>query len=112
MSLIIKIFVFTLNLITLYYEDSQSFMFFISLILVVRCCIMEPDLGSRSRKGWLKAFEGVEDERGHVHNVTHIKVEGNNYRFDMHTQDRDSSSADSDRQRQQVKGMVVNGKQY
>jgi hypothetical protein len=56
----------------------------------------------------LHAFEGVEDDRSKSDpGVKHISVEGNNYRFEMHTKDRDGS----DRQRNEVKGMVSNGKQ-
>lgn len=50
----------------------------------------------------LGAFEGVEDDRTNSHaGVKHIYVAGDNYRFDMHTVDRDGS----DRQRNEVKGM-------
>jgi hypothetical protein len=53
----------------------------------------------------LAAFEGVEDDRANSHPAgqPHIFVEGNNYRFNMHMVDRDTST---DRQRQEVKGMV------
>jgi len=62
-----------------------------------------------AQKDGLKAFEGVEDEHGGAHTgVKHISVEGNNYRFNMHVQDRDNPT---DRQRQEVKGMVANGRQ-
>jgi hypothetical protein len=61
-----------------------------------------------ANKDGLKAFEGVEDERGGVHKTTHIFVEDNNYRFNMHTEDRDTHT---DRQRQEAKGMVTNGHQ-
>ena len=56
-----------------------------------------------SRDG-LRAFEGVEDDRANSHPAgqPHIFVEGNNFRFNMHMVDRDSST---DRQRQEVKGM-------
>lgn len=55
----------------------------------------------------LNAFEGVEDDRADSHpGVTHIYPQGENYRFDMHTQDRDTST---DRQRQEVRGMRQNG---
>ncbi|ETK37518.1 heparin lyase I family protein [Microbispora sp. ATCC PTA-5024] len=54
-------------------------------------------------KDGLAAFEGVEDDRAGSHpGVTHIYVQGDAYRFDMHMRDRDSST---DRQRQEVKGM-------
>ncbi|SHF37423.1 heparin lyase I family protein [Streptoalloteichus hindustanus] len=52
----------------------------------------------------LDAFEGVEDDRKKSHpGVRHIYVQGNSYRFDMHTRDRDGE----DRQRSEVKGMRV-----
>lgn len=50
----------------------------------------------------LGAFEGVEDDRTNSHpGVKHIYISGANYRFDMHTADRDGD----DRQRNEVKGM-------
>ncbi|MGC9668103.1 hypothetical protein ACNTMW_16295 [Planosporangium sp. 12N6] len=58
-----------------------------------------------SRDG-LNAFEGVEDDRSGSHpGVTHIYPQGDTYRVDMHTRDRDGS----DRQRNEVKGMKQNG---
>jgi hypothetical protein len=56
----------------------------------------------------LAAFEGVEDDRANSHPAgqPHIFVSGTNYRFNMHLVDRDSMT---DRQRQEVKGMVANG---
>ncbi len=55
----------------------------------------------------LGAFEGVEDDRAHSDpGVKHIYVQGNDYRFDMHTRDRDGS----DRQRNEVKGMRSGGR--
>jgi hypothetical protein len=56
----------------------------------------------------LGAFEGVEDDRANSHpsGQPHIFVAGNNYRFNMHTVDRDTMT---DRQRQEVKGMHANG---
>jgi len=56
----------------------------------------------------LAAFEGVEDDRANSHPAgqPHIFVEGNNYRFNMHLVDRDTST---DRQRQEVKGMHATG---
>ena len=56
----------------------------------------------------LGAFEGVEDDRADSHPAgqPHIFVSGDNYRFNMHLVDRDSST---DRQRQEVKGMVSGG---
>ncbi len=50
----------------------------------------------------LNGFEGLEDDRADSHpGVQHIYVDGGNYRFDMHTRDRDGS----DRQRNESKGM-------
>lgn len=56
----------------------------------------------------LAAFEGVEDDRANSHPAgqPHIFVSGTNYRFNMHLVDRDTMT---DRQRQEVKGMVTNG---
>ena len=64
------------------------------LIFIISLGLCQRSYGAEYKLVWspeaekdgLKAFEGVEDERGHVHNATHIKVEGNNYRFDMHPQ--------------------------
>ena len=52
----------------------------------------------------LRAFEGVEDDRADSHPAgqPHIFVQDNNFRWNMHMVDRDSST---DRQRQEVKGM-------
>ncbi|TWP49079.1 Tat pathway signal sequence domain protein [Lentzea tibetensis] len=59
-------------------------------------------------KDGLGAFEGVEDDRAGSHpGVKHIYVSGNDYRFDMHTRDRDTST---DRQRNEVRGMKAGGK--
>ncbi|MBP2474769.1 hypothetical protein JOF53_003641 [Crossiella equi] len=59
-----------------------------------------------SRDG-LGAFEGVEDDRAGSHpGVKHIYVQGETYRFDMHTRDRDTST---DRQRNEVRGMRAGG---
>lgn len=50
----------------------------------------------------LGAFEGVEDDRTNSHpGVKHIYISDGNYRFDMHTLDRDGD----DRQRNESKGM-------
>jgi len=56
----------------------------------------------------LAAFEGVEDDRANSHPAgqPHIFVSGNDYRFNMHLVDRDTMT---DRQRQEVKGMVWDG---
>ncbi|XVV05672.1 Tat pathway signal sequence domain protein [Actinosynnema sp. CA-248983] len=55
----------------------------------------------------MSAFESVEDDRADSHpGVTHIYMQGTDYRFDMHTQDRDTST---DRQRNEVAGMRTNG---
>jgi hypothetical protein len=60
-----------------------------------------PDASDPRTQG-LNAFEGVEDDRRNSHpGVKHIYTAGANYRFDMHTVDRDGS----DRQRNEVKGM-------
>jgi len=54
----------------------------------------------------LKAFEGLEDDRAGSHKgAKHIYVEGDHWRFDMHTRDRDGS----DRQRNECKGMKSGG---
>jgi chitin-binding protein len=58
-------------------------------------------------KEGLKAFEGVEDDPSHSEpGVTHIFVQGDTYRFNMDTKQRESPG---DRQRNEVKGMVQNG---
>jgi hypothetical protein len=51
----------------------------------------------------LGAFETIEDDRANSHPAgqPHIFPEGNNFRFNMHTVDRDTST---DRQRQEVTG--------
>ncbi|GAB3400661.1 hypothetical protein [Flindersiella endophytica] len=51
----------------------------------------------------LAAFETIEDDRADSHPAgqPHIFVEGDNFRFNMHTVDRDTST---DRQRQEVTG--------
>jgi hypothetical protein len=55
----------------------------------------------------LGAFEGLEDDRSRSHpGVKHIYVRDGAYRFDMHLRDRDGS----DRQRNESKGMRVNGR--
>jgi len=60
-----------------------------------------PDARDPRTQG-LNAFEGVEDDRRNSHpEVKHIYTTGANYRFDMHTVDRDGP----DRQRNEVKGM-------
>jgi hypothetical protein len=58
-----------------------------------------------ARRDGLAAFEHVEDDRGNSHPAAkpHISVEGDHYRFTMHTVDRDTST---DRQRQEVRGAV------
>jgi len=58
----------------------------------------------------LGAFEGVEDDRANSHPAgqPHIFVQDNNFRWNMHLVDRDTST---DRQRQEVKGMRSNGNQ-
>jgi chitin-binding protein len=52
----------------------------------------------------LGAFETIEDDRADSHSAgqPHIYATGNNWRFDMHSVDRDTST---DRQRQEVTGL-------
>ncbi|WP_105970150.1 Tat pathway signal sequence domain protein [Streptomyces geranii] len=52
----------------------------------------------------LGAFETIEDDRADSHTAgqPHIYATGNNWRFNMHTRDRDTST---DRQRQEVTGL-------
>ncbi len=58
-------------------------------------------------KDGLNAFEGVEDDPSHSEpGVTHIFVQGDTYRFNMDTKQRE---APGDRQRNEVKGMRTNG---
>jgi chitin-binding protein len=56
----------------------------------------------------LRAFEMAEDDRANSHRPgqPHIIAEGSDYRFTMHTVDRDIST---DRQRNEVRGMAVGG---
>ncbi|PRY38232.1 Tat pathway signal sequence domain protein [Umezawaea tangerina] len=54
----------------------------------------------------LNAFEGVEDWGLTSHGGSHIYVKGNDYRFTVHTVDRE---AKDDRQRSEVKGMRSDG---
>jgi len=56
----------------------------------------------------LRAFEFVEEDRANSHPAgqPHIKADGDNYRFTMHTVDRDKST---DRQRQEVRGSSKDG---
>ncbi|MGW1886854.1 Tat pathway signal sequence domain protein [Streptomyces sp. NPDC001970] len=58
----------------------------------------------------LRAFETIEDDRADSHTAgrPHIHAQGDNWRFDMHTVDRDTST---DRQRQEVTG-CRNGSSY
>ncbi|MFG3008985.1 heparin lyase I family protein [Streptomyces cinerochromogenes] len=65
---------------------------------------------SASRDG-LGAFETVEDDRADSHPAgqPHIRATGDNWRFDMHTVDRDTST---DRQRQEVTGLRTSGSSY
>jgi hypothetical protein len=58
----------------------------------------------------LRAFETIEDDRADSHPAgqPHIRAEGDNFRFTMHTVDRDTST---DRQRQEVTGLR-NGSTY
>ncbi|WP_030936705.1 heparin lyase I family protein [Streptomyces sp. NRRL S-646] len=59
----------------------------------------------------LGAFETVEDDRADSHPAghPHIFATGNNWRFNMHTVDRDTST---DRQRQEVTGLRTRGSSY
>ncbi|WP_370946597.1 Tat pathway signal sequence domain protein [Amycolatopsis sp. cg5] len=57
-------------------------------------------------KDGLKAFEGLEDDRAGTHPVQHIFAESNQWRFLMHTRDRDTMT---DRQRNEVRGMRSGG---
>ncbi len=56
----------------------------------------------------LRAFEFVEEDRANSHPAgqPHIKADGENYRFTMHTVDRDKTT---DRQRQEVRGSSKDG---
>ncbi len=56
----------------------------------------------------LDAFEFIEEDRANSHPAgqPHIKVDGANYRFTMHTVDRDKTT---DRQRQEVRGSRTSG---
>jgi hypothetical protein len=57
----------------------------------------------------LKAFEGIEADRANLHpGRKYIYVEGDHYRFDIYSDDRDSTG-DGDRQRTEAKGMVTGG---
>jgi hypothetical protein len=63
----------------------------------------------KPRSDGLNMFEHLEDDRAHSHpDVKHIKVDGDNIRFDMHLRDRDTST---DRQRNEAVGMRQGGKQ-
>ncbi|MFF4571670.1 heparin lyase I family protein [Streptomyces sp. NPDC001410] len=59
----------------------------------------------------LGAFETVEDDRADSHSAghPHIYATGDNWRFTMHTVDRDTST---DRQRQEVTGLRTSGSSY
>ncbi|MEU6143723.1 Tat pathway signal sequence domain protein [Streptomyces sp. NPDC047081] len=59
----------------------------------------------------LGAFETVEDDRADSHPAghPHIFATGNNWRFNMHTVDRDTST---DRQRQEVTGLRTGSSSY
>ncbi|WP_406632241.1 hypothetical protein [Amycolatopsis sp. WGS_07] len=60
-------------------------------------------------KDGLKAFEGVEADRGGLHpDRKYVVVEGNHYRFNIWRDDRDTTGG-GDRQRTETKGMVQNG---
>ncbi|MFJ1608044.1 Tat pathway signal sequence domain protein [Streptomyces sp. NPDC088253] len=59
----------------------------------------------------LGAFETIEDDRADSHPAgrPHIFATGDNWRFNMHTVDRDTST---DRQRQEVTGLRTSGSNY
>jgi hypothetical protein len=57
----------------------------------------------------LKAFEGIEADRGGKHpDRKYVVVEGDHYRFNIWKDDRDTTGG-GDRQRTESKGMVQNG---
>lgn len=57
----------------------------------------------------LKAFEGIEADRGHHHpDRKYVVVEGDHYRFNIWKDDRDTTGG-GDRQRTESKGMVQSG---
>ena len=57
----------------------------------------------------LKAFEGIEADRGNHHpDRKYVVVEGDHYRFNIWKDDRDTTGG-GDRQRTESKGMVQNG---
>ncbi|ANP50633.1 hypothetical protein J2Z21_004381 [Streptomyces griseochromogenes] len=64
-----------------------------------------------ARTDGLGAFETVEDDRANSHPAghPHIFATGDNWRFTMHTVDRDTST---DRQRQEVTGLRTSGSSY
>jgi hypothetical protein len=64
-----------------------------------------------ARTDGLGAFETVEDDRAHSHPAghPHIHATGDNWRFDIHTVDRDTST---DRQRQEVTGLRKGADSY
>ncbi|WP_328874915.1 polysaccharide lyase [Streptomyces sp. NBC_00287] len=66
---------------------------------------------SPSTSAGLGAFETVEDDRAdsHPEGRPHIRTEGNNWRFTMHTVDRDTST---DRQRHEVTGLRTSSSSY
>jgi len=65
-------------------------------------------------KDGLKAFAGIEADRGHLHPDragTYVVVEQDHWRFNISTDDRDPTGGGNDRQRTEVKGMVEAGKE-
>ncbi|MEV6739520.1 Tat pathway signal sequence domain protein [Streptomyces sp. NPDC051104] len=64
-----------------------------------------------ARNDGLGAFEAVEDDRADSHPAghPHIFATGDNWRFNMHTVDRDTST---DRQRQEVTGLRMSSSGY
>ncbi|GHG86936.1 heparin lyase I family protein [Streptomyces lanatus] len=59
----------------------------------------------------MRAFETIEDDRADSHpgGQPHIYATGDNWRFNMHMSDRDTST---DRQRQEVTGLRTSGSSY
>src|SRR3954451_19842715 len=58
----------------------------------------------------LKAFEGIEADRGNHHpDRKYVVVEGDHYRFNIWKDDRDTTGG-GDRQRTESKGMVSGGR--
>ncbi|CAM5619122.1 MULTISPECIES: heparin lyase I family protein [Streptomyces] len=71
----------------------------------------QPKWSPSARSDGLGAFETIEDDRADSHPAghPHIYATGDNWRFDMHKVDRDTSD---DRQRQEVTGLRTSGSSY